>query len=295
VLAALIRQIYILLTRAVDAQILQDGARMKIDIAGRMEGVLGGKIKAMVTQCDMRHLYSAKPKDEALITQVKNDYERKRCNHHELENPLSSLECLSECIDPKASGTNKHRYVVATQDPKIRARMRRIPGVPLIYVNKSVMILEPMAAATENVRDREERAKFKAGLKGRREANTGEKRSRDGDEEEEVDEDEETRGQSDEPIVKSTGDARPQKKKRTVGPKAPNPLSVKKAKKQPPLTPNNTSTKPKSTVPDVPQVLQVDEKSIAEDGEAAKSKRKRKHKSKADGVATAHTEVTVAS
>lgn len=76
--------------------------------------------------------------DDALINFAKEKLERRRCNHHELEEPLSSLECISAVVDPKGSHTNKHRYVVASQSPKVRAHMRTIAGVPNVYINKSV-------------------------------------------------------------------------------------------------------------------------------------------------------------
>jgi U3 small nucleolar RNA-associated protein 23 len=53
-----------------DSQILQDTKRASIDIIPRLKGVLGGEVKPMVTQCDMRHLYGAQPKDEDLILQA---------------------------------------------------------------------------------------------------------------------------------------------------------------------------------------------------------------------------------
>jgi len=241
----------------------------------------------------MRHLYDAQPKDgeyhdfemtshseltnivEQLILQAKN-YERRRCGHHELEKPLSSLECLCSCVDPKGTLTNKHRYVVATQDPKIRAAMRRIPGVPLIYVSKSVMILEPMASATEEVREREERAKFKAGLKGRRGgADTGEKRKRENDEDESA------------PTAdQSGGDARPQQKKRAKGAKGPNPLSIRKSKKQAPAGgQTGEGAKPKRPRTEEPQDAEdgAAVNSGGEGGEPEKRKRKRKHKPKGEG------------
>jgi U3 small nucleolar RNA-associated protein 23 len=260
----------------VDSQILQETSQKKIDLIGRLQGVLGGEIKPMVTQCGIRHLYDAEPKDEQLILQAKT-YERRRCGHHELEKPLSSLECLSSCVDPKGTLTNKHRYVVATQDPKTRAFMRRIPGVPLIYISKSVMILEPMASATEDVREREERAKFKAGLKGRRGgAEAGEKRKRDN-------EDDATRERAG--ADQSTGDARPQKKKRVKGAKGPNPLSIRKSKKQAQAgTQNGEAAKAKPTRPEEPQHAEDDGAvNSGGEGEPAKRKRKRKHKPKGEG------------
>lgn len=50
------------------------------------------------------------------------------------------------------------------------------------YINRSVMIMEPMADATATNREREERQKFKAGLKKRGSAITG-KRGREDDDE----------------------------------------------------------------------------------------------------------------
>jgi U3 small nucleolar RNA-associated protein 23 len=39
--------------------------------------------------------------------------------------------------------TNKHRYVIATLSQPLRSKLRAIPGVPILHVNRSVMILEP--------------------------------------------------------------------------------------------------------------------------------------------------------
>lgn len=130
----------------------------------------------MITQCSIRHLYATKGQD--IITLAKS-FERRRCGHHELETPLSTLDCLKDVVDAKDNKTNKHRYIIASQDGAVRAFLRRIPGVPLIYIHRSVMILEPMTAATEDVRNKEERAKFRDGLKGRVSNTSLGKRSRD--------------------------------------------------------------------------------------------------------------------
>ncbi|KAF2468241.1 rRNA-processing protein UTP23 [Lindgomyces ingoldianus] len=276
-----------------DSQILQDAARFKMDLVGLLERTLQGKVKPMITQCDMRHLYNAEPKDQALILKAK-EYERRRCNHHELEDPLSTLECLSSVVDPKNSLTNKNRYVVASQDPKVRAHMRAIPGVPLIYINKSVVILEPMAASTHNHREQGEKAKFKAGLKGRRGVNPGQKRKRD---EAEEDSTQEQHGSS--IMERSTGDDGPQKKKRTRGPKGPNPLSVKKPKKRvhPPVEPHsNVPVKPKKAEPEARRQQGVEpETPIQEGEESAKRKRQRKHKPKSDSGASSQMKAEVES
>lgn len=43
---------------------------------------------------------------------------------------------------------NKHRYVIASQSQELRAKLRKIPAVPLVHITKSVMILEPPSEET---------------------------------------------------------------------------------------------------------------------------------------------------
>jgi U3 small nucleolar RNA-associated protein 23 len=227
--------------------------------------MLGGQVKPMITTCDMRHLYNAEPKNETLILQAK-EYERRRCNHQDLDEPLSTLECLSSVVDPKDTATNKHRYVVATNDSSTRAKMRQIAGVPIIYLSKSIVLMESMADATEQHREREEKSKFKLGLKGQRKPDAAPKRKR---------EDEGEGGQS--IGDQTTGDAKPKAKKRK-GPKGPNPLSVKKPKKD--KTAQTSATK--KARPSTSEAGGGDDQR-GEREESAPRKRRRKHKSKADG------------
>ncbi|KAL1651175.1 hypothetical protein SLS58_000513 [Diplodia intermedia] len=256
----------------VDSEIVLDSTRMKIDLASYLERTLQGKVKPMITQCSMRHLYAAK--DQVAIGHAQA-FERRRCNHHTLDEPLSTLDCLKSVLDPKDSKTNKHRYVVASQEQPLRSYLRKIPGVPLIYINRSVMIMEPMAGATEDVRDRTETEKFRAGLKTRPTAATAatpkRKRGEDG---------EESNDNTD--MEDAPAQPEPKKKKRT-GPKAPNPLSAKKPKKRSEQQTQKTSDKPPNA--DKP----TGEGATSE--EQAKRKRKRKNKAaKADGEAPEQAE-----
>lgn len=203
-----------------DAQILKDAARFKMDFGKMLSNTLHGEIKPMITTCCIRHLYN-EPQFEGkdAVVNVAKAVERRRCGHHELDEPLSALECLESVVDGKGSGNNKHKYVVATQDINVRKKMRKIVGVPLVYIEKSVMILEPMPKATQDVRERELKAKTRVGLIAGRnlgQSMPGEKRMR----EDEGDEN----GEDAAPAVK--------KQKKAKGPKGPNPLAVKKAKKE---------------------------------------------------------------
>jgi U3 small nucleolar RNA-associated protein 23 len=172
----------------------------------------------VITQCCIRHLYGEKPQQHAVIDLAKT-FERRRCNHHELENPLSTLECLSAVVNPKDDQTNKHRYVIASQDQDVRAYFRRIPGVPQVYISRSVMILEPISGASDKVSNAEERKKLRAGLKPKSRASLLGKRNRDDE-------------SGDEKKENGNTDNQPSKKKRAKGPKGPNPLSVLKPKRR---------------------------------------------------------------
>lgn len=180
-------------------------------------------------RCSIRHLYTlsdlSQPEKDALISTAKT-MERRRCNHHTLDEALSTLECLSNVIDPKKSLTNKHRYIVASQDEDVRRFCREIRGVPLVYVKRSVMVMEPMAEGSMGVREDIERSKFSSGLRGRGAGLLG-KRKRGEDEGTDV------HVRKDKPVTSIPEvDKTAVKKKKAKGPKGPNPLSVKKAKKE---------------------------------------------------------------
>jgi U3 small nucleolar RNA-associated protein 23 len=44
--------------------------------------------------------------------------------------------------------------VVATQSQPLRAELRRIPAVPIVHINRSVMVLEPPSDATVQAKER---------------------------------------------------------------------------------------------------------------------------------------------
>ncbi|OCB88574.1 PIN domain-like protein [Sanghuangporus baumii] len=105
----------------------------------------------------------------------------------------------------KPSQTNKHRYVLSAQSSSIRQYARQVPGVPLVHIKRSVIVLEPASEATERVKSMMEIGRMKPSeAESSNIASTLEK------------------------SYATNTDASPIKKKQ--GPKAPNPLSVKKKK-----------------------------------------------------------------
>ncbi|KAE9381598.1 hypothetical protein N431DRAFT_458172 [Stipitochalara longipes BDJ] len=259
-----------------DADMIKDADRFKMDLIGGLERTLHGQVKPMITQCSMRHLYAtAKEPGVSFLIDKAKTYERRRCDHRpeDYPEPLSTKDCLASVVDPKGSKTNKHRYVIASQELEVRKFMRGILGLPLVYINRSVMIMEPMSGATVENREKEERGKFRAGLK--RGSGSLKRKREESEEKEGVDVQEE----------------RPKKKKAVKGPKGPNPLAVKKPKKKPegPVT-TSAKAEVKKEETEVKGVLETELKKESEWGASnprqadgselsiIKRKRKRKHK-----------------
>lgn len=115
------------------------------------------------------------------------------CKHRDAEGvergPLAEGECLVDLLSGQAKGNevvrNKQHYVLGTAEQgvgeaeakgsgrgtgkgrgelELRERARAIPGVPIVYVKRSVMVLEELSGASEAVRRGDEKQKFKEGL-----------------------------------------------------------------------------------------------------------------------------------
>ncbi|PTB64438.1 hypothetical protein BBK36DRAFT_1124779 [Trichoderma citrinoviride] len=248
----------------VDAEMVKDANKCTMDLTARLQSTVHGKVKPLITQCEIRKLYADKdqPGGNAAIELAKT-FERRRCGHHpdEYPKPLETIECLRSVVDPKGTGENKHRYVVASQNLDVRRMLRGVRGVPLIYIKRSVMILEPMADQSVQIREREEKRKFRAELKkmtGKRKRETKDE----GDEGDHSDSDDED-GERSKATQAPTTEKKPKKHR---GAKGANPLSVKKKKTQKPPK-KDTNKKPE------------DKKPEAVSDAPAKRKRRRKTKS----------------
>ena len=216
-----------------------------------LENTLHGKLTPYITQCTLAKVmegYSGKGRDgRPAYLPPPLDVPLRYCKHKDGEGQergaIPEAECLIDLISGQAKGNeqkkNKNHYIIAAADwdegikdqrerDKIDAQRRKrrklgqpdvdvrdvartIPGVPIVYVKRSVMILEEPAVATVRTVRNIERDKFKDGIGG---AVRGVKRSRDDDEE-----------GDNERQKNSAPTGRPVKKV-----KGPNPLSIRKKK-----------------------------------------------------------------
>lgn len=96
----------------------------------------------MITQCCMVALYALGVDGQA-ATDLAKTFERRRCNHFK---PLSP----SECLISMGGKDNVNRYLVATQSLELRIKLRTIVALPIIYLARSVILLEDPSTATTN-------------------------------------------------------------------------------------------------------------------------------------------------
>lgn len=125
------------------------------DAPGRLAPVLqASKLKLMVTQCAIAALYqdetnakTAEQKDKAQSAiRIAKAAERRRCGHQ--DKALHPAECIKAVL-----GTaNQHRYIVATNSPRLRAHLRsKVIAVPVLHTNETgVIVLEPMSERTQD-------------------------------------------------------------------------------------------------------------------------------------------------
>lgn len=192
------------------------------------------------------------------------------------------LDCLRSVVDPSENGVNKHRYVCAINDDEIRSSLRNsIQVVPLLYIRRSVLIMEPASATTTKARSRDEKAKFTAELKA-----IGGKRKRQQKDIEDNDDDTQEGPESAKSGAKKA-------KTKTYGRKEPNPLSMKKKKKENGPQQVGKDRANKTEAVELEETRPAIEAQAELVEEASGHKRRRKHKSKTAGAASKDGDVQV--
>ncbi|EMD41802.1 hypothetical protein CERSUDRAFT_102193 [Gelatoporia subvermispora B] len=239
----------------VDSEMCKTSVSQKIELVKQLGVVLQGTVKPMITQCCIHELYLQGKAQQPAVDLAKT-FERRKCNHREA---IPGDDCLVSVIGE----TNKHRYAVATQSQELRSKLRIVPAVPVVHVNRAVMILEPPSDATLRAKQAME---------------------------------EKTLLPSAPEMVKlaSTSTAPPEEppRKKKKGPKGPNPLSVKRKKPkadQPAPPQRKDEDQGKAGNKRKWDDGEADQH-VSAPNETANPKRKRRRRDHADGTGRAATE-----
>ncbi|KAJ3375831.1 Small subunit processome component [Allomyces arbusculus] len=205
----------------VDGTMVHVALQFRIDLRSVVPSTLAAETKLFTTPCIIAELRSL-GEDYLGAVLASNRFEARRCGHAK---GTSAAQCLKDLV-----GTdNPHHLMIGTQDAALRAHLRTVPGVPLMYLSSSVLVLEPHSPETlERVKD-QERAKVHASAK---ELDKLQKKA-------------EADG-----VVTPADSARPigamPKRKKVKG---PNPLAVKKKTKVPAAAAPSTKEKAKAKQP----------------------------------------------
>lgn len=119
-----------------------------------------------------------------------------KCGHE--KNPIGASDCLFSLLKKSASD----HYFLATQDPELTEKVRRLAHVPLIYINMNTIVMEKPQDIAKDIAERSKEASLSV---------------------------EDHQMQTIKSLKKrELGEEEPVKKKKRKGPKGPNPLSCMK-------------------------------------------------------------------
>ena len=138
-------------------QLLLDGTfcqaclSMKVNIKEQLPKYLGD-VKLLTTKCCIQEVEKLGPELFG-ATVILKQFAVHKCGHDDEPKPAS------KCIKSMLGAKNENRYFVASQDPEVRVKARKVPGTPVMYLHHSAPVLEKpsdmsSAAADDAVKER---------------------------------------------------------------------------------------------------------------------------------------------
>ncbi|KAJ1666435.1 hypothetical protein IW140_006420 [Coemansia sp. RSA 1813] len=199
----------------VSADFILESVAKHLEVVKTLEDTLQGKVKPLITFCSIRDVRTeGEHRSEAIA--VSKSFEKRRCPH---KDPIPGNQCISEVMGDE----NKYNYCVAAQDEALRTKLRKVPGVPLVHIKQTVMILGKPQSVVKEVVASKNRNKLGLSELERKMLEAVKKKERE------------------DKLAHMPLKHKAKKK----GPKGPNPLSMKKSKKEASAqTPSKPKLKP---------------------------------------------------
>lgn len=267
-----------------DSDFIQAALEGRIQLKEQMPKLLQEECTSFVTKCVVHELNS-RPKFFNGAQIIAKGLSYLRCKHSGVVPP-------DECIRAFLEGNNSDKLLFAIQNVDLRAAIRMCPQAPLLFIRGNVPLMEPPSTG-----QKDEAIKLKTGLLENKDKKVkAPKDSMQSDKAEEQ---------------KESGESNQSSSKKRKGPKAPNPLSVKKKKvvqaPAPKYTPSNSQKKgsvqsdekgPKGSGKEPQSVQKADVGPVenrqvidaASNVDAASSSRKRKRNRHGKSIGEAATE-----
>ena len=122
----------------------------KFEMKSALEKLLDEKVILIIPSCIFKEVQSLEEKLPGLL-QLLSQYKIEECKHGQ----LSPTNCIRDYIGNK----NNSKYFVATQDNFLRIQLRNIPGVPLIFFEQNMLLMDKPSKISISASERRENLK----------------------------------------------------------------------------------------------------------------------------------------
>ena len=122
----------------------------KFEMKSSLEKLLDDKVTLIIPSCIFKEVQSLENKIPGLL-KLLSQYKIEKCQH----NLLSPTNCIRDYIGKK----NSSKYFVATQDNFLRVQLRKIPGVPLIFFEQNMLLMDKPSRVSIEASERRENLK----------------------------------------------------------------------------------------------------------------------------------------
>jgi U3 small nucleolar RNA-associated protein 23 len=122
----------------------------KFEMKSALEKLLDSKVILTIPSCIFTEVQSLESKIPGLL-KLLSQYKIQQCPH----GLLSPTNCIRDYIGNK----NQSKYFVATQDNFLRMQLRNIPGVPLIFFEQNMLLMDKPSRVSIEASERRENLK----------------------------------------------------------------------------------------------------------------------------------------
>ena len=146
----------------IDGNFIAISLKKKFNMKDLLSKTLDESVHLIIPSCIFKELQSLESKIPGITSLITN-YKIEECPNSQL-NPI-------ECIKTYIGNKNKQKYFVATQDPFLRNQLRKIPGVPLLFFDQNMILIDKISKASFDASQRREGLKEDPQKKEKKELN----------------------------------------------------------------------------------------------------------------------------
>jgi U3 small nucleolar RNA-associated protein 23 len=124
----------------IDGNFVAVSLRKKLEMKETLGKLLDENVHLVIPSCVVQELKELEDKIPGIVREV-SKYKIEECKHGQT---LSPENCIKSYIGKK----NIKKYFVATQDSFLRNQLRKIPGVPSVFFDQNMMLIDKPSKAS---------------------------------------------------------------------------------------------------------------------------------------------------